>query len=75
MSEINDENRPKKKIEEASLRAKSSRYYDPEYAAYARQVGEEVLRTRKPFDRAKFEELIDNDPLLSNLRLLPKTDD
>lgn len=75
MSELKDKNEIEEKPEENPKTRVRKYYYDPELAAYARRLGEENRRNRPPFDRAKFEEFLDTDPLLYNMRFRDDTDD
>ncbi len=50
-------------------------YCNPVAAAKAKEQADEVRNSRAPFDRHKFEEFVDNDPLFSKLHLLSTSDE
>lgn len=75
MSEKQNGNHPEEKLYEISERARNNKYFVPEAAANARKIAEEIRRTQEPFDRAKFEEFIKNDPILSNMKNISFDDD
>ena len=75
MSELKKNINIEENNEEDKLGSLIREIYDPELAAYARKLGEQLRRTQPPFDRAKFFELLDTDPILSNMRFVPEDDE